>query len=134
MSFLLQNVKEMIMNLVEFKSNSVNQMQKIILSGIKEGYKLQLNNYGLTDDMLKLLSEELLSIPYIKSLDISDNNISDRGFNYISEILPELTELEELKVSNDKITYCGMKYLNNRLNKISSLKKLKFDSIIIIFR
>lgn len=58
---------------------------------------------GLNDQIGKILSECLPSMPIIKSLILVDNNLSDASLVPLLHNIVELSSLEELDLSSNKI-------------------------------
>eukprot|EP01031_Cornospumella_fuschlensis_P030219 gene30219-36515_t len=62
--------------------------------------ELNLKHLGMGDEMAILLSEALISTPYIESVNITDNNLTDKG----------LSSLVNCIVSMPSITYLNMSF------------------------
>lgn len=61
--------------------------------------QINLQHFGMGDDMAILFAEAIKSIPYIESLHIADNNLTDRGLGPIVLAVKEMKELYDLDMS-----------------------------------
>jgi Ran GTPase-activating protein (RanGAP) involved in mRNA processing and transport len=61
--------------------------------------ELNLKHLGMGDKMAILLAEAIISVPYIHSLNVCDNNLNDPGLSAIVNSIQNMTELVELDMS-----------------------------------
>ncbi len=79
--------------------------------------ELNLKHLGMGDEMAVLLADAIVSIPYIQSLNICDNNLADRGLSAIIDAVCHMTDLVELNMSMNEIGPNAAFALNNYLSK-----------------
>lgn len=79
--------------------------------------ELNLRHLGMGDDLAVLLADAIISIPYIQSLNICDNNLADKGLSAIVDAVCHMSDLVELDMSMNEIGPNAAFALNNYLSK-----------------
>ena len=65
--------------------------------------KLELQNYGMGDEMAAILAESISDLPFLESINIADNRLTDAGMGPIILAAVEIENLLELNLSMNEI-------------------------------
>ena len=65
--------------------------------------KLELQNYGMGDQMARILADSLADLPYLQSVNIADNRLTDHGMGPIINAAVRIPSLLELNLSKNEI-------------------------------
>ncbi len=65
--------------------------------------KLELQNYGMGDQMARILADSLADLPYLQSVNIADNRLTDDGMGPIINAAVQIPSLLELNLSKNEI-------------------------------
>ena len=55
--------------------------------------KLELQNYGMGDQMARILADSLADLPYLQSVNIADNRLTDEGMGPIINAAVQIPSL-----------------------------------------
>jgi hypothetical protein len=65
--------------------------------------KLELQNYGMGDQMARILADSIADLPYLQSINIADNRLTDEGMGPIILAAVKIEDLLELNLSKNEI-------------------------------
>ena len=65
--------------------------------------ELNLQHYGMGDEMAQMLAESLADLPFINSINIADNNLTDRGMKPLLDAAITMPKLTTLDMSDNVI-------------------------------
>ena len=111
-------------------SNDINPKPHLIIRKSASSC-LDIGGQGIGDKLAQILAQSLDGLPYLHSLNASNNKLTDIGLAAIIDILPNCTSLTSLNLSENKVdakaSAALFEYLNSPACKLTEIVLNKAD-------